>query len=259
MILFALVLWLLLIVALGYSIDLLWVSLAPGRWYRYVQAPGIMVHQLSHVLGCFLAGADVTGIVLYAPEGGRVTHGKPRIPGLGQVLIALAPLVGCPVALYLVTKLTGLPFSVESRLHHDFELSLASFGQVFLDCARLLQEASYGVARELWAHPFSLRRWAFVYFAAVLTMRMAPTKADWKQSLHGIVFLALAFVVLGILRNQAPMDRVYRAVTRLVWNAWEILSFGVAMLLVIAVLSLLAAGIARAARTARSARPQAEE
>jgi hypothetical protein len=245
MILFALVVWLLIIVFVGYAIDRLWVSMAPGRWYRYVVAPGEWVHQLSHVVGCFLGGAEVTGIQLYEPEGGRVSHNKPFIPILGNVLISLAPLVGCPLVLYLVAGATGMSIRPAEELTDRFVLTIESFGSIPFDCATLMREGLGAVTGALRQAGFSLRAAVFVYLAIVLTMRMAPSKADLKNSIHGIVFLAAAFIALAVAARLPTFRPWYDTVKGFVYAAWPSLSFGAALMMVILAASTVIAGLAR--------------
>ena len=62
-------------------------------FYYAILFPGVIIHELSHLLGCLLTLTRVKSIKLFSKSGGFVIHEKPRIPILGQFIISIAPLV----------------------------------------------------------------------------------------------------------------------------------------------------------------------
>ena len=90
-----------LIIFVSKALDALWVRMITIRWaYLIVRAPGIVVHECSHILGCLLTGAKVKNVVLLSKEGGSVTYAKPPVPFIGDVVINTAPLFCIPLVLY---------------------------------------------------------------------------------------------------------------------------------------------------------------
>jgi len=62
---------------------------------------GAFVHEGSHALLCLLVGARIHEFKVFSPEP-HVTHGEPRLPIIGKVLISSAPLFGGLIFLFLV-------------------------------------------------------------------------------------------------------------------------------------------------------------
>src|SRR5205807_788138 len=72
----------LLVATLGLSyLANYWLSrLFPGKLYRYLVAPGVIVHEYSHAVGCLVTGTPVREVRVFDPSGGKVTHEAPRFP-----------------------------------------------------------------------------------------------------------------------------------------------------------------------------------
>lgn len=74
--------------------------------YQIVLFPGVVIHELSHLLFCLLTGAQVHDVEFFSPTGGHVTHGRPKIPVIGVFLISLAPfLVGMTLVYFISSQL----------------------------------------------------------------------------------------------------------------------------------------------------------
>ena len=92
----ALTVWVVVIVLTSFGIQRLWAPAAGSRLFTVLMAPGVIVHEVSHVVACLLSGATVKEVSLSnAGIAGKVVHTRPIIPVVGQALISLAPLVGC--------------------------------------------------------------------------------------------------------------------------------------------------------------------
>lgn len=87
-------------------VERLWCR-ALGRGFRIFVAPGVIVHEYSHVLACLLMGARIEKIALFEKTGGYVRHSIPKIPkwppvvgpSIGMVVISFAPIFGCLAAI----------------------------------------------------------------------------------------------------------------------------------------------------------------
>lgn len=92
-----------LIVILGYASN--WLN------WRYLNYPavrllfyvGAFVHELSHILLCYLTGAAIQGGSIFSRTP-HINHSKPRLPVFGQLLISLAPIAGGLVFLFLINR-----------------------------------------------------------------------------------------------------------------------------------------------------------
>ena len=88
----------------SYAFDRISGLVLPVRFLYYtVRMPGVVLHELAHVAGCLITGAEIRNIVLFSKDGGSVTYAEPKIPVLGTVIISTAPLLLLPLVLALLT------------------------------------------------------------------------------------------------------------------------------------------------------------
>ncbi|MEX2209999.1 MAG: M50 family metallopeptidase [Patescibacteria group bacterium] len=133
-----------------------------GRTYRFLIAPGVIVHEYSHALACVLTGARIRQVRVFDARGGAVVHEEPRAP-LGDGIISVAPILGAATAVYLLA-LALVPGFVGFG-----ELSISSW-QFFV----------------------------FAYLASAITAAMAPSLQDLRAGLAAFVALC-AIIGLGAL------------------------------------------------------------
>lgn len=81
------------------------------RYYLVYYAllfPGVVIHEFSHLLACWLTGAKIKDVEFFSASGGHVTHSKPRLKYVGMFLISLFPLlVGIALIFLLLPVLTA--------------------------------------------------------------------------------------------------------------------------------------------------------
>ncbi len=97
------------IVWLSYSIMRTLAALHAGRnfLYRLVLFPGVLVHEMSHLLACWVTNTHVVEVNFWSETGGHVVHHKPKLP-LVQPFISFAPFfVGISLILLLSQTLQG--------------------------------------------------------------------------------------------------------------------------------------------------------
>ncbi len=85
--------YILIILALGYLsvyIRERWLNL---KWIKPFTWLGILIHESAHASACVLTGGRVTGFRVTSTEG-YVTHYRPKVPVLGPMLTAIAPMIG---------------------------------------------------------------------------------------------------------------------------------------------------------------------
>lgn len=128
-----------------------------GKTYRYLVAPGVIVHEYSHALACLVTGARVRSISVFDPRGGQVVHEPPKLAG-GQGLISLAPILGAAVVLYLLARVLVPGF--------------VGYGELELSSWQFL---------------------LFAYLAGSIAATMAPSTQDLKAGL--VSFLVLCAIV----------------------------------------------------------------
>jgi hypothetical protein len=225
----------LLIIALDH---LLFKKIQPAlgpRLLRFLTAPGVAVHELSHAAACFATFAPVEEIAIWDPQGGHVTHGPSKIPFVGSVLIAMAPILGCSITLvglshWLLDAPPDLP-------------SPASLGAPWPDYLRPLVEAPRALGATLIQGDF--RDWhlyLFLYLGTSLALSVSPSKEDLKNCLVGMLVLGAAAGFLLLPGEQIPLPP---AVSHLAGRLWTTLLLATAMMEGALLLLLLWAGFRR--------------
>jgi hypothetical protein len=73
------------------------------KWMKPLTYLGIFIHELCHALACYATGGKVLRMNVSSTQG-SVEHYQPKIPFLGPILVAIAPLLGGVVIVGLLNK-----------------------------------------------------------------------------------------------------------------------------------------------------------
>ena len=153
--------------------------------YILLMLPGTIAHETSHALAALLMGARITKFSVI-PSGdtlGHVEYTVPKIPIIGNVVISIAPLIGCPAILLLISIYSGLNFD----LHPD------SFD--ILTETRFLLDGTYsfitGLDYQNW------KTYVFLYLALTLGAGAAPSKTDIISMFPGLIVIVAAIYELN--------------------------------------------------------------
>ena len=173
---------------LGYTLSALLLPIF-GRAWRFVVAPGIVVHELAHATACVLVGARVREINFWKVSGGHVIHETPRIHLIGPVLISFAPTI------LMTIMLVGLaPLLAPESVSHPWlqtppsSVLAGSVGYVQALLA-LIVELPW---LEVW--PFFL-----VYIMLNVAVTIAPSKPDLFNARWSLVAVLLLLFGVGQL------------------------------------------------------------
>ena len=230
--------WLLLVVFTALGVHRLWSSMVQPKVVNSLLLPGTLVAQLGYVLGLLITGGTVNNTSLIKdddsgePETPRET--KTRVPVVGSVIIALLPMIGCGTAIYCVSRyfgtgiLSGMQDASLSKL--DLPVSLGLFFGMLRHLVSLVEQLLSVVLHQ------DLRQWPnvlFLYLAVCLTVRMAPLNGNIRGALGAILITG----GLGYLAGQ-----ISNANAGVLSSAWPLLTFSMAVLLFLLILSLLLKG-----------------
>ena len=191
-----LLLWIVVIVGESRVSGRIWSGML-GKAFFVLAFPGILVHELSHVIGCLIMGAKVTNLSLFEPQGGYVTHGEPKIPIIGKPVISFAPLFGCGLALWLVYTASPFqfgplqtPVGAPGLLTLEFTASgLREFGWSVWDVIKQF----FVAIPKLNFH--SVWTYVFAYLALSIGIAFSPSKQDFGNAAMSLVIcIALLFV-----------------------------------------------------------------
>jgi hypothetical protein len=164
---------LILFVILNYYSSYFWKKALGSKIYILLMFPGVVIHELFHLLGCFLTGAKVKKVKLFSKRGGFVKHKKAKLPIIGQVIISLAPLFGGIIFLKIIFYYFNFDptiFSISSIITAGFKFSIQNYRN--------------------W------KFWLLLYLTISVIINVIPSKKDFKNSISGLLFLFFLFLIL---------------------------------------------------------------
>jgi hypothetical protein len=166
------------VVVLSFAINHLLAN-SIGRGYRLFVAPGVVLHELSHAFTCLLTGAHVTHISMFKKEGGEVTHGYPKIPIIGQIIISLSPFIVGSIAIYFLARALGIGGAIISTSSFD-PRSIINLGGETLSLLNLRE----------------FRTWLILYLSLSIAVTMTPSLKDIRNILFSLAVLLLAIFAI---------------------------------------------------------------
>lgn len=131
-----------------------------GRTYRYLIAPGVIIHEYSHALACIVTGARIRKVRVFEATGGEVVHEPARLP-FGEGLISVAPILGAAIAVYLLAVVLVPGF--------------VGLGELNISSWQFL---------------------AFAYLASSITAAMSPSTQDLRAGLAAFIVIC---TVIGLI------------------------------------------------------------
>jgi hypothetical protein len=207
------------------ALDVIWAQVTPVRFFYYlVRAPGVVVHELSHVIGCFIMGAKVKNVVLLSKEGGSVTYSRPKIPYLGDVVISTAPLFCIPLVLagctWVFSQYLGCVFPVLPQ-------GISSTADLFLLGTAVLGMFTRNIL--VMFNPWFL---LYLYITLSLVLSVAPSAQDISNAAIGIGIISLTGIL--ILWSGIPFAvSILAEISRLVGIGFVLgLTFGIIALII---------------------------
>lgn len=178
-----------IVILISRTLDVLWAQMIPMRFfYSLLRAPGVIIHELSHVLGCLISGAKVKKVIYFSNEGGSVTYSSPKIPYIGDLVINIAPLFCLPLILagstwifseYLGCIFPPIPFGV----HSMDELFGIFTGVLGMFTSNLI----------IRFNPWFI---VYLYLNLTLVLSVAPSYQDIKNAAVGIGIISLLGMVI---------------------------------------------------------------
>ncbi len=183
---FNIFLWLVLVFGLSLVLNNLWSKIFFGMRYRLFIAPGIIIHEFSHAIACFLTGAKVQKINLFSSQGGYVKHGSPKIPIIGKIFISFAPVLGGIGALWLLAWFFNL----------EFVLDRVNFYQPFAHGLGVALHEVPGFIQNNW---LNWQFWLFLYLVISIIICLVPSKQDFKNAFVSLLIVFILGIVLYYL------------------------------------------------------------
>ena len=167
--------WFIFLIGLSFVADKIWSKTIKGRKYRFFIAPGVIIHEFSHILACLLTGAKIHKISLFSREGGYVEHARSRLGFLGNAMIAMAPLFGITLFLWLLIFWFGFRLEFQA-----INFSADIFGNIKSLISSAWDLFSTGYTHWLF--------WIFIYLVISLSLALSPSQRDFKNAFFGLIF-----------------------------------------------------------------------
>lgn len=178
------------VVALSTALDRLWAAVIPSRvLYLALRAPGVILHECAHMLGCLVTGARIRHVVLFSREGGSVTYEPPALPLIGDLVIGTAPLFLLPLVLSLVTQVFSADLGCVFPAFPQTLGSADAFAGLLFSIARTFPD-------NLTGHP---NPWflLYLYITVSLVLSIAPSMQDLKNAATGSILLIIAGALIA--------------------------------------------------------------
>ncbi len=210
-----------LIFLFAYIINMLLLG-SIGGIYRVFVAPGVIVHEMSHALGCVLTGAKINSMQVFKKDGGEVRHTQPKIPIIGQIIISMAPFVVGFILVYLLAKFVGV-----KPLDTDILNSNISDNTI-----KQIWDAIKGVEYK------SLVSWVALYLIISISVTMTPSTRDLLNMCLSLIIVAvLVFLLIKYMDVNINLSAIANP------QFLAILATTALVLLVVLILSIMVAVI----------------
>jgi hypothetical protein len=165
---------------------------------------GTPIHELSHVVACWVFGHRVDEVRLFDPDVktgrlGFVRHSYRRgnwFEELGNVFIGTAPLVGGSLVMLLLLFLF-FPKLAGELLRHPALTEASSWGELFNGLLHAFSEFITNLFT--WKNLAKLRLWVFLYLVLCVASHMAPSRSDYEGAGRGAVVAVVGAFSASIL------------------------------------------------------------
>jgi hypothetical protein len=196
------------VIGISLALDILWAHVIPLRSLYYaIRAPGVIVHECSHILGCIITGAKIKKVVFFSKEGGSVTYTPSKIPYIADVVISTAPLVCIPLVLagftwvfsqYLGCVFPPMPLAVNSM---DALLGLVITITILFTQNLIVRFNPWFIV--------------YLYLTVTLVLSLAPSAQDMKNAAIGIGIILIAGILI-LLSSLPTLVTILESITRLI-------------------------------------------
>lgn len=175
---------------------------------------GTPIHELSHVLACYLFRHRVDEVVFFEPdrESGRLGYVRHSyrhdnwFQRLGNVFIGIAPLVGGSIVLTLLLWLF-YPQAIEA----GYQASVRP--ETLEDIFQQVGTMTAAIGGELFQanHWVTFRFWLFLYLVLCVGSHMAPSGSDYQGATRGAVIAVISLFGVTLLLAAAgfPLNQAF--------------------------------------------------
>ena len=181
-----------------------------GYWGIIFTAPGVVIHELSHYIGCKVFRYNVKSVKLFRPIAGQrdgclgyvsYSHDKNNIiQEIGLFFVGSAPIVGGAIAM-LVLMWFLLPDTF-SAIFDNMKIMINENNVVDIKSFILIQYESFmNLIKILFTkgNMSNVLFWIFMYLGICISAHIGLSGADLKGSLSGLITLFIVIFLLGLI------------------------------------------------------------
>ncbi len=213
-ILVSLVISIIILYLLSNYLNNLTAAYLPPSLYLFLMWPGVMIHELSHFLGCLITFTRVKQVELFKPQRqggkiilGQVSHENTKNP-IKKIIISLAPFFGVSATIWFFVWLL-LPAGHllgPINLIQASSSGFSSFGQSILGF--LNQYRNYFLSLVASLDFKDWRIYLFIYLMLSLGSQAAPSRTDLKHTFNGLVVLSVVVLLVYLLISYLKINFV---------------------------------------------------
>lgn len=174
--------WLFFLVLISFFLGFLSEKIFTGKKYQIILFPGVIVHELSHIIGCLITGSSIKEVKMFSPKGSYVSHTKPKLPLIGNFIVSFAPIIGGILVIMLIAVVFNYNFPLVS-------LSVDSFIDSFVSI--IGQSVNFIIN-----YYNTWQFWLFSYIVLSVIICLVPSKQDLKNSFISLIFVLVVVLIL---------------------------------------------------------------
>lgn len=166
--------------------------------YKIIVWPGVVVHELSHLIGALITLTPVHGFSVLPEESddgefilGKVTHDATDNP-FKQIIISTLPFFGGAIAIWI------LAYYLISGFHASAPVISVSTTGAAKYAVDWIMFAKYFVASinlSLW------QSWLFLYLAIAISAHLAPSNHDLFYAFGGLLEIIIVGAIIALALN----------------------------------------------------------
>ena len=208
----------LLVFGISRILDYFSTEILPPFLHQIILFPGVVIHEFSHALACFLTGTPIQKICWFNPHPsennnyrGYVVHGESKVPIFGKFLIAIAPFLILPIVLYGLTIVFIQFFHIWMPPPQFYPPSFNGLLNTMMNGLQIIFMNIF--------HDKNIYFIFYYYLIFSLVICIAPSNQDlgnWNNAMLFIVFIAVG--IASMYFNISTLNSVYSFIIKGLYN-----------------------------------------
>ncbi|HLG29730.1 MAG TPA: hypothetical protein VI387_05920 [Candidatus Brocadiales bacterium] len=199
--------------------------------------PGAITHELSHALLCLVTGATIKELSIARIENPGIKYEKPKVPVIGDFLIAFAPIAGCAIVLSIVFVFLNTRIDTNVPLSENVRWILVKHFYGFKEMV-LLTIYKFWIYQDF----SSVKVICSLLATVIFTLSIAPHKGDIKHLIPGIIIIAAILYSLDAIGLSLTN---YKWLNYTIYRLWDFTIAGLCTLTAFLLITFIIIGIVK--------------